>query len=69
LDKFSNEESSITCCIEDEGVPERGRSFVGGLQGQPTNRLAVLWPKSMVLNGQGKGSLDGSGMDNGDERK
>jgi len=39
------------------------------LQEQPTNRLAVLWSKAMVLNGQGKGGINPSGMNNGDERK
>jgi len=33
------------------------------------NRLAVLYPKVMVLNGQGKGLENKSGMNNGDERK
>ena len=48
---------------------KKGWTFAGGFQEQPANRLAVLWPKSTVLNGQGKGSENGSGMGNGDERE
>ena len=73
MDKFRNKESSFTCCIEDKGVCERDESSLSSQQisVRLSSRrcLAVLWTKFMVLNGQGKNSLNESGMNDGDEQK
>jgi hypothetical protein len=42
--------------MKDEGVSEKRWTFAIAVQVDVANRLAVLWTKSMVLNGQGKGT-------------
>src|SRR6266567_3644458 len=54
----------MRCYVRDEGRP-----FGVALREEASNRPPGPWPKTVVLNGVGKGALDVSGRDQEGERK
>ena len=43
--------------------------FGAALRGEASNRLVLRWLKTVVVSDRGKGALEVSGGDQGDERK